>query len=409
MVRQYLSRWRGALTRRGDGPRPSAGDITLVAIFRNELDYALEWLAYHRSVGFRSFIIGDNNSDDGTSELLEALHECGVIERRHAPDAIGTPTQVAFYNAVVETLRAGPDRLLGFIDADEFVMAASPGRVADRVAALFRAPDVGAVGVNWKIYGSSGFVRDGVGPVLLRFAGHADRSFEKNRFIKSFARLSCIRRMDVHNALLDSGRYVDGSGAPLELEQAGWRHRTRDVNWSNLFVGHYIVKSRQEHERNKARKGSATRGARIRKGAGYVRAHDRNDRCRVQPEGLLRRMFSEQQALLLRLRSGSPYFLPCRGTARIDRSRREITGWVAVPAPLSDGLRIIMRSPHHERVMPAEAQGLRRSGGGSSSEHRYGFRLSLAGFERCPAEDLELRAYGSCARLTVEEDRAPPA
>ena len=38
---------------------------------KNEGPYILEWLAYHRIVGFEDFLIYTNDCEDGTTEILE--------------------------------------------------------------------------------------------------------------------------------------------------------------------------------------------------------------------------------------------------------------------------------------------------------------------------------------------------
>ena len=52
--------------------------VAIAAIFRNEHPYVLEWIAHHRALGVAQFYIADNVSDDGTSELLQALDALGA-------------------------------------------------------------------------------------------------------------------------------------------------------------------------------------------------------------------------------------------------------------------------------------------------------------------------------------------
>ena len=46
---------------------------------RNEGVYALEWLAYHQSLGIDEFFIYSNNNDEGSDALLKRLSGAGVI------------------------------------------------------------------------------------------------------------------------------------------------------------------------------------------------------------------------------------------------------------------------------------------------------------------------------------------
>jgi hypothetical protein len=51
------------------------------AICKNELPYILEWIFHQKNVGFDTIYIYDNDSDDGTSELLIQLDKAGIIKR----------------------------------------------------------------------------------------------------------------------------------------------------------------------------------------------------------------------------------------------------------------------------------------------------------------------------------------
>ena len=45
----------------------------LFSCMRNEAAYALEWVAYHRMIGFERIVICTNDCTDGTDALLDAL------------------------------------------------------------------------------------------------------------------------------------------------------------------------------------------------------------------------------------------------------------------------------------------------------------------------------------------------
>lgn len=46
---------------------------------KNEGHFLIEWIAYHRAIGFDKIIIASNDSNDGTTELLDALEKNGTI------------------------------------------------------------------------------------------------------------------------------------------------------------------------------------------------------------------------------------------------------------------------------------------------------------------------------------------
>ncbi|WHI50417.1 glycosyltransferase family 2 protein [Microbulbifer sp. MLAF003] len=60
----------------------------IAAIFKNEYEYILEWIVYHQLIGVDAFYIADNVSDDGSSQLLEALDSLGVIKGFISPELV---------------------------------------------------------------------------------------------------------------------------------------------------------------------------------------------------------------------------------------------------------------------------------------------------------------------------------
>ena len=54
-------------------------EVLLATSMKDEGPYILEWLAYHKSVGFNKFIIFENDSSDFTDEILNQLCELGEI------------------------------------------------------------------------------------------------------------------------------------------------------------------------------------------------------------------------------------------------------------------------------------------------------------------------------------------
>jgi hypothetical protein len=57
--------------------------LAIAAPVRGEAPYLLEWIAYHRVLGIRAFLLADNGGDDdkATSKLLQVLHDRQIIFR----------------------------------------------------------------------------------------------------------------------------------------------------------------------------------------------------------------------------------------------------------------------------------------------------------------------------------------
>ncbi|WP_366916825.1 glycosyltransferase family 2 protein [uncultured Nitratireductor sp.] len=88
---------------------------------KDEGPYLLEWIAYHRALGVSQFLIADNNSTDGTGDLLRALQSTGFVELLDYPETPGVPPQLPAYSELMERFGSEAD-WIAFIDADEFLL-----------------------------------------------------------------------------------------------------------------------------------------------------------------------------------------------------------------------------------------------------------------------------------------------
>jgi hypothetical protein len=108
-----------ALARGHVTPRRGA---CLIAAARNEGPYLLEWLAYHRAIGFEHAFIYTNDNLDGSDALLEALAGHGVITLVH--NQAGThcgPQYKAHAHALCLLPQVLDYRWAAVIDLDEFI------------------------------------------------------------------------------------------------------------------------------------------------------------------------------------------------------------------------------------------------------------------------------------------------
>ncbi|GLS13877.1 glycosyltransferase family 2 protein [Hydrogenophaga electricum] len=252
----------------------------IAAIFKNEAPYLIEWLAHHRVLGIDRFFLADNESNDGTAELLQALQQAGVVRFVHVPTSAGSP-QGAGYRMILEAFGAHAD-WLAFMDADEFLMPAEEGF---DLAGWFRAlaaPDVGAVALNWAVYGSSGRVYADDGPVQSRFRFRAPASFESHHHVKSILRLTALSdNVRPHTSSLRPGfRYLQADGQDFRVrdhyqDQSGDGLSQR-LCWSPVRVNHYVIKSWVEYFYKKSSRGSAA-GAGGAYQADFFYFHDHND------------------------------------------------------------------------------------------------------------------------------------
>jgi hypothetical protein len=53
--------------------------ITAVTTQKNEGAFLLEWIAYHKIIGFTDIVILSNDCEDGSDEILDHLSKSGEI------------------------------------------------------------------------------------------------------------------------------------------------------------------------------------------------------------------------------------------------------------------------------------------------------------------------------------------
>jgi hypothetical protein len=133
---------------------------------KNEGIHVLEWLAYHKVIGFGPVVICTNDCTDGSDSLLDTLAAFGEVIHLPNPLTPGTPPQTSGIARAMAHLDAGPADWLAHLDGDEFlniVPGASP--VADLIA---RAGDAHVIALPWRLFGDNGH-RDWPGETLQAF------------------------------------------------------------------------------------------------------------------------------------------------------------------------------------------------------------------------------------------------
>ena len=219
---------------------------TLVTTAKNEAPYFLEWVAYHRMIGFDRIMIYQNDSDDLTDETLKVLQGIGAIDYFFNRAKTGAHQVRAYKRASRQAAFRKADWVIA-LDMDEFLtIHAGRGDLDDLIAAL---PATDAVLLNWRRFGNNRQTRIEDGLVVQRF-----RSAEPDRRItdwltpfKTLFRPSHYGRCGIHqprDPQVDEAtiRTVNGSGLP-EGEFERFRFRAKDPQCRSLAqINHYITR-----------------------------------------------------------------------------------------------------------------------------------------------------------------------
>ena len=129
--------------------------FVLISPMRNEGANILEWLAWHKAIGFTEVLVVSNNCDDGSDRLLDYLASKGHLNHQcHNPAAGSFALDSAFKAARLHPLVSSADWIM-VLDADEFLVV----HVGDHtVQSLVEQNGRECLGmaINWKCFGDSG-------------------------------------------------------------------------------------------------------------------------------------------------------------------------------------------------------------------------------------------------------------
>ncbi len=294
------------------------------AIMRNEQPYILEWIAFHRVVGVEHFVIVDDSSNDGTTELLGRLAALGIINHVRLFRRPAEAPQLPAYRSILKQY-GHRFEWLAFVDADEFIVPTDGLSVLPML--LEAASDTGAVLLNWATYGSSGAETEAPEPVIERFTQRAGKDWIVDHHTKAIVRTqACVSTGNTpHFFRLKSGwqsRHSDGS--PYVPHPRAVEGFSQALVQSPVRINHYIVKSREEFLKRKRPRGRSDMIGGTRP-LEYFEGHNRNERVDPVPPELVKATRAEIAQIQLRLESVTGEPLALRGLSILSAGRDYFT------------------------------------------------------------------------------------
>lgn len=263
---------------------------------KNEAPFLLEWVAYHRAIGFDRIIVAYNDCSDGTDELLLALQDIGAIAAIENEVSQSDAPQAAAAKLIMSTGEVRQGDWVLWLDADEFLnIHLGEGLVDD----LFQfMGDADGILLNWRIFG------DGHGEFGGRMLGEpfvlaASPDRELCRSVKSLCRMDGhIERLDIHRPVLNPDAntndmiFLNGRGERIDADcrsnqrwfaGKGSRVTSRvgrsDFGWDIAQINHYAVRDRHFFQKklDRGRGYKAARKGNSRHGEEYWTEHNLND------------------------------------------------------------------------------------------------------------------------------------
>lgn len=265
---------------------------TLLSTMRDEAPFILEWVSYHKAIGFDRIVVFSNDCTDGTDRILDALDAAGeVVHVRHNPPA-DLPIAAEISRLVLKWGLIPNEDWAIWLDADEFLnIHVGDGRVEDLAAVVGNAR---GMCISWRIFGDSGqsFFR---GAFLAEpFTGCAAPG-QAWQNVKTFFRFGPdISELFQHKPILtpefwlEDGRFLSSSGVEMhrnsDLMRKWVKGRKRgkilesEAGWNVAQINHYAVRTNRlfEYKKARGRIGEANKGGEQRYSDGYFRGLNLN-------------------------------------------------------------------------------------------------------------------------------------
>lgn len=229
-------------------------DLAIVAIAKDEAAYIREWVAYYRAVCEDKvhIYLYDNGSTDGMKDEIQDYIDEGYVTYIDFP---GVKKQLPAYDDAINNYK-NEARYMAFIDIDEFIVPTQDENLTDYINKLIESKcNVGGVGINWKIYGSSGYKTKQSGIVVETFMKRSNEEHWGNTHVKTICNPRLVKQyISCHYPLYKLGTW---SIAPDGKRQRLWWNK--HVKWDKIGIHHYFCKSEEEFWVKRER-GRATTG-----------------------------------------------------------------------------------------------------------------------------------------------------
>lgn len=214
---------------------------------KDEGPYVLEWLAYHRAIGFTDFLIYTNDCSDGTDLLLDRLQSNGIVTHVRNKVLKRGPHKSALKYAQAHAAYQTADWAY-VCDADEFLnIKIGNGHVEDLIT---RFSDADAIPVAWRLFSNNSHLTQFPGlctEVFIDAQPQQAKAGAKGRFVKSLFKPSPhLERIGLHAPI-----YKENYANKMKWG-AVWQENNLDGNptrpltdfgYEIAQVNHYAVRS----------------------------------------------------------------------------------------------------------------------------------------------------------------------
>ncbi len=232
-------------------PINSFSNLGLVAIFKAEDDYLVEWIEFHRMMGVDHFILYDNGLEKSSQAILKPYCKKGIVTHIPFPDIPGLRDGKHADTLSIQQLAYG-DFILRFshyfkyilqLDIDEFLFPKSHNTIQD-VLNHYNNSHLEKIEINVTNFGDNGHLTKPSGLVIENFTKSGNCVVP--RVVKSVSSTKYLSKVYAHTSV---HRFSHRFSIKNMLTKLFFRYPiiVKGKTANNLFqLNHYITKSKEE-------------------------------------------------------------------------------------------------------------------------------------------------------------------
>lgn len=217
--------------------------LVLSAIIKDEDEYLLEWVSYHKIIGVDHVILYDNSEKSKVSEILSKFINVGFVEVVSYP---GEARQLEAYMDSVTRFKQMTEWLV-VLDLDEFLTPLQNDNIKDFLRGIpFYTSQVL---VSWLVYGSDNQTVKKRGLVLERFTRHADTTARWD--YKPIVRPERVLNIKIPHYFEVVGKTVNEANKRFWIYPFVTNELSPINDPKKVRINHYYTKSKEEFDLKK--------------------------------------------------------------------------------------------------------------------------------------------------------------
>ena len=229
----------------------------VVTSMKDEAPYIIEWVAYHRALGFDRIVVLANDCSDGTHEMLVRLQEMDAITYYENKVELGAkPHSSALKIANISPEVKTADFVM-VLDADEFLVVKKPPHKLHVLLNMMNKKSAGMMVIPWRLFGSSQNMNFKDVPVIERFTQSMNTSELPKVGVKTLFRNSDDVRLAIHFPKFvkkadrttepEDAKWIDAGGKSIDQARLTWNGGRQKIHRDHAEVAHFMIKSLDEY------------------------------------------------------------------------------------------------------------------------------------------------------------------